>query len=243
MSLGEPTARRARSRPARRDNPWSKLVTGATILAIGVIFWLDKSGQVDAWELMQWWPVVLIAAGLATLAERQWLGAAILIALGLAFLPSNPYLPEFGIWHVLASWPLLITAAGITLIGQALRPVSKDRSRDRAFRSIAVMAGNQRRIAVEGFTGGEAIAVMGGCEIDLTESTLADDAVIDVLAFWGGVDIRVPRGWRIENRVLPLLGALTDNTRGAIEGGRSLTVRGSVIMGAVEVKNAKEPLT
>lgn len=240
MSLGEPTVDRRRRRRARRENPWSKLVTGATVLAIGVIFWLDKSGQVDAWELMQWWPVVLIAAGLATLAERQWLGAVILIALGLAFLPSNPYLPEFGIGHLLASWPLLIAAAGVTLVGQALRPVSKDRSRERAFRSIAVMAGNQRSMAIEGFTGGEAIAVMGGCEIDLTESTLADDAVIDVLAFWGGVDIRVPRGWRIENRVLPLLGALTDNTTGVVEGGRSLTVRGSVIMGAVEVKNPKE---
>ncbi len=128
------------------------------------------------------------------------------------------------------------------MIGQALRPTGKDLSRERAFRSIAVMAGNERHVATEGFTGGEAIAVMGGCEIDLTASALAPGAVIDVLAFWGGIDIRVPRGWQIENRVLPLLGGLTDNTAGAPEGAPRLTLRGSAIMGAVEVKNPKEPM-
>lgn len=243
MNHDERAARRHARRQARRDNPWSKLVTGAVILALGIIFWLDKSGQVDAWELMRWWPLVLIASGLASLAERQWVGAIILILLGVAFLPSTPYLPEFHIGHVLASWPLLISAAGVTLIGQALRPVTKDVSRERAFRSIAVMAGNGRRVATEGFTGGEAIAVMGGCDIDLTESTLAEDAVIDVLALWGGIDIKVPRGWQIEDRVMPLLGALTDHTAPAPEGAPRLTLRGSVIMGAVEVKNPKEPLS
>lgn len=243
MNHDERASRRNARRAARREKPWSRLVTGAIVLTIGVIFWLDQSGQVDAWELMRWWPLVLIASGLASLAEKQWVGAIILILLGLAFLPSTPFLPEFHIGQVLASWPLLISAAGVTLIGQALRPVPKDVARERAFRSIAVMAGNERHIATERFTGGEAIAVMGGCEIDLTESTLADGAVIDVLAFWGGIDIRVPRGWQIEDRVLPLLGALTDNTAGAPEGAPRLTLRGSVIMGAVEVKNPKEPLS
>lgn len=234
-------ARRARRR-SRRDSPWSRLVTGAVVLAIGVIFWLDRSGQVDAWELMRWWPAVMIASGLASLAERRWAGGIILILLGIAFLPSTPYLPDFRVGQVIKSWPLLISAAGVTLIGQALRPVPKDLSREGAFRSIAVMAGNGRRIATDGFTGGEAIAVMGGCEIDLTQSTLAQDAVIDVLSLWGGIDIKVPRGWQIEDRVIPLLGALTDNTAGAPEGAPKLTLRGSAIMGAVEVKNPKEPL-
>lgn len=242
MSLDERAMRRDARRQRRRDNPWRKLVTGAAVLAVGVIFWLDQSGQVDAWELLRWWPLALVASGLASLAERQWVGAIILILLGIAFLPSLPFLPEFHIGHVLASWPLLISAAGVTLIGQALRPATKDLSRERAFRSIAVMAGNERHVATEGFTGGEAVAVMGGCEIDLTESTLAPGAVIDVLAFWGGIDIKVPRGWQIEDRVLPLLGALTDNTAGAPEGAPRLTLRGSAIMGAVEVKNPKEPM-
>lgn len=243
MTLTEREERRQERRVARNASPWSKLVSGAVVLTLGVIFWLDQTGRIDAWDVLQWWSVALIASGLATLAERRYAGAIVLIILGLAFLPSTTFLPPLHIGHLLAIWPLLITAAGVTLIVQALKPATKDVTREKAFRAIALMAGNNRRIATQGFAGGEAVAVMGGCEIDLTQATLAPDAVIDVLAFWGGIELKVPRGWRIENRVLPLLGALTDNTTGGSDAGPRLVLRGSVIMGAIEVKNPKEPLS
>jgi hypothetical protein len=243
MTLAERDERRSARREARRASPWSKLVSGAVVLAVGVIFWLDQTGRIDAWDVLEWWSVALIASGLATLAERRYVGAVVLLFLGLAFLPSNAFLPSLHVGHLLAIWPLLITAAGATLIVQALKPATKDVTREKAFRAIALMAGNNRRIATPGFAGGEAVAVMGGCEIDLSEATLAPEAVIDVLAFWGGIELKVPRGWQIENRVLPLLGALTDNTAGAPDGAPRLVLRGSVIMGAIEVKNPKEPLS
>jgi len=34
---------------------------------------------------------------------------------------------------------------------------------------------------------------MGGCEINLADAKITKEATIDVLAFWGGIDIRVPR--------------------------------------------------
>ena len=55
---------------------------------------------------------------------------------------------------------------------------------------------------------------MGGCEINLGDAKITSEAVIDVLAFWGGIEIRVPRGWRIENHVLAILGGVVDKTDG-----------------------------
>lgn len=228
---------------APRENPWAKLVTGTAILAVGVIFWLDQTDRIDASEVLRWWPLVLIGWGLASLPERRFVAAAVLIVLGVLFLPSVPFLPDLHVVQILALWPLLITAAGVTLLAQALRPATKDLSRERGFRAVAVMAGNSRRIASDRFAGGDAVAVMGGCDIDLTGATPTADAVIDVLAFWGGIEIKVPRGWRIENRVLPLLGAFSDSTNPAVGADAPrLVVRGSVIMGAIEVKNSKQEL-
>ena len=59
-------------------------------------------------------------------------------------------------------------------------------------------------------------------------------------AFWGGIDIRVPRGWRIENDVTAILGGIVDKTdRDVPAGSPTLMVRGIAIMGGVEIKHPK----
>jgi hypothetical protein len=101
------------------------------------------------------------------------------------------------------------------------------------------MAGNNRRIASQNFERGEAVAVMGGCEIDLSPARIAEEAVIDVLAVWGGIEIRVPTGWKVIGRVAPILGGYEDKTAGAPDGAPRLVIRGSAIMGGIEVRNAE----
>lgn len=219
----------------RKQNPWSTFVWGVVILAAGVIFWLDRLGHLDAREWLAWWPVALIAVGVAQLPGRQWLSAAIWMAIGGYFLLAEMgyELPAF--WEIVSFWPLLISAAGITLIVQTLR---SGRSM-RRFRAFAVMAGNHVTMGSREFEGGQAVAVMGGCEIDLRDAkSPAPEATIDVLAFWGGIDIRVPRGWTVVNRVTPILGGFEDKTENG--SGPRLIVRGAAIMGGVEVKHSRE---
>lgn len=218
-----------------KQNPWSTFVWGVLILAAGVIFWLDRLGRLDASEWLEWWPVGLIAIGLAQLPERQWLGAALWMAVGGYFLlwVLGYDVPAF--WQIASLWPLLISAAGITLVVQTLR---SGRSM-RRFRAYAVMAGNHVTMGSREFEGGHAVAVMGGCEIDLAESkSTTPEATIDVLAFWGGIEIRVPRGWTVVNRVTPVLGGFENRTSGGT--GPRLIVRGAAIMGGVEVKHPRE---
>ena len=102
------------------------------------------------------------------------------------------------------------------------------------------MAGNVRKIGSQQFTGGEALAIMGGVEIDLTAARIAGEAVIDVQAVWGGVEIRVPRDWKVVNKVVAVLGGFVDKTASAPAGAPRLTIRGSAIMGGIEVKNGAE---
>ena len=94
--------------------------------------------------------------------------------------------------------------------------------------------------SVEGrFRRGEATALLGGAELDLRRAELdAEGAVIEVLALWGGVVLRVPEDWPVELEANVLMGASEDNTRPS---GRTaaprLTVRGFVLMGGVEVRS------
>ncbi len=221
----------------RRNNPWMRLVTGFSILAFGLIAWLDQMGRIDAHDYLRWWPLILVATSLAHFARKQWVGGLIWMVVALMFMPSIPYIPDFRFWKILALWPLLITAGGLTLIGQAMRSSGGGER----FHAFAWMGGNGMLVTSNELAGGDAVAVMGGCDVNLVNTKITTMAEVDVVAFWGGIELRVPKDWVIENRVMGLFGASTNRTSNPTEGdGPRLVVRGSAIMGGVEIRNAKE---
>jgi hypothetical protein len=221
-------------RDLRRDPPLPRLVFGLIILAAGLIFWLDNIGRIDAHDYLEWWPLAPIALGLAHLPHRKWVGAAWWLLVGTYFLLPLLGLPRVGLGRILGLWPLLISAAGATLIVHSLR------HHQYSFSAPAVMAGNVRKVGGT-FKGGEAIAVMGGCDLDFASATVEGEAVLDVLAFWGGIGVRVPRGWNVEWRVTSLLGGYDDKASGAsVPGAPRLIIRGTAIMGGIDLRNSKE---
>jgi hypothetical protein len=232
---------RRQARKNRHDNPWARLVFGLSILAVGVIAWLDHLHRLRAWDYLAWWPLALIALGLAHLPQRRWVGALVYVLIGIAFLPRLSFFPRFSLELVIGVWPLLISAAGVTLIMQVLRPVAKDAAGSGAFKAFALMGGSGRTISSENFLGGDAVAVMGGHDINLTNAHIVDEATIDVLVFWGGIDIRVPRGWNVETHVTALLGGFGNHTSPPTTAGAPrLIIRGSAIMGGIDVKHPKD---
>lgn len=239
MERMERRARRNRRR--QRDDPWTRLAFGLSLLAAGSIAWLDHIGRINGRDFLRWWPLALIAVGIAQAANRRWIGVAIYVGAGLAFMPALPFLRHVRPGLILGLWPLLITAAGISLVTQTLRPRAKDSAGRGAFHTFAWMGGTSTGITAEQFVGGDAIVVMGACEVHLESAAIEQEAVIDVLAFWGGIDLRVPRDWVIENRITALFGGVADHTSNPATGpGPRLILRGSVIMSGIEIRNPKE---
>ncbi len=233
--LGRELRRRASERPL------SRIVTGVAVLAAGIILWLDHLDRLNARDYLAWWPVVLFGYALANLVDKRWTSAIVLTVLGVAFLPHMPFLPNLRLSQLLAVWPLLISVAGLTLVMQALRPPAGSPV---TFRTVAVMGGNQRVVGSSPageVPRGDVVAVMGGCEIDLTAVAPARQVLIDALVFWGGLEVKVPRGWAVETRMAMVLGAVVNNTmRTTDPNAPRVVIRGSVIMGGIDVKNPKE---
>ena len=53
----------------------------------------------------------------------------------------------------------------------------------------------------------------------------------------GGIDIRIPPGWIVENEAWPILGGIMDNTQAPALPAHRVIVRGMAFMGGVEIKN------
>jgi hypothetical protein len=218
------------------------LVLGLLIILVGVLFTLDNLGLAEADRFLQYWPSGLILLGIARVwqgrsAHGSGLTGMLAIVIGAWLqLEVLDYVDQ----SVFTLWPVLLVIAGGALVWQGVRgrrgqlaPAS-----GATVNAVAVLAGVERGSNSPAFRGGELTAFMGGCEIDLRQAAIHGEAVIDVFAMWGGIDIRVPDNWRVIGRVMPIMGAFEDKTRppqGAAV--HTLIVRGFVLMGGVEVKN------
>ncbi|MGC0419243.1 DUF1707 SHOCT-like domain-containing protein [Embleya sp. AB8] len=83
-----------------------------------------------------------------------------------------------------------------------------------------------------------AVAVMGGVDIDLTEAVFdGPELVINVFAFWGGVDIRIPEGVTVRDHGIGIMGAFdvreqyTDDPHAPV-----VVIKGVAVMGGVSVR-------
>jgi predicted membrane protein len=221
---------------------------GSVVLAVGVILLLNQQGIVDAAQIFPFfWPVVFLAGGLLSLTRstasggRVWGG--ILTAAGILLFLDRLGYARFS-FHAL--WPLVLIGVGITLVWRTLEgnaPVSSGPVPDaNLVNQFAAFGGGELKSDAKDFRGGEVLTVFGGYQVDLRKAAIAHSpAVLHANAMFGGIEIRVPRSWRVVLDGLPLLGGYSDETEHPeVQGGvpvPELVVKGFASFGGVVVKN------
>jgi predicted membrane protein len=222
---------------------------GLLILGVGIIFTLDKLDLLNAHQILRLWPALLVIFGLFKMFQsRATVGRFIgfFIAAGGALLLLDRLTAidfSFGDYLI-----LMLIVIGVSLIWSSFTRSAKSRhtftttestDAESVLNVFAFMGGISRKNTSLNFKGGEATAIMGGCEIDLRNARIADDeAILNVFAFWGGIELRIPDTWIVEVDAYPILGGFDDKTLVPQNGNsKKLIIRGFAIMGGVEIKN------
>lgn len=223
-----------------------QMAVGLGVIAFGMLFLLDNLGIIEFGNVFQFWPVILILLGARRIADstsnggRAWGG--VLIALGVVMLLKGMGL-IYITWRVLA--PLLMIAAGLLVVFRSTRErkqtvggmLDKDAGQDTFVRLTALLGGIERRVSTQDFSGGEITAIMGGCQLDLRKASIQGEAVLNVFAMWGGIEIKVPDDWTVSLEGTPLLGGFSERTGVPRDNSKRLIIRGVALMGGVEVRN------
>ena len=226
--------------PTLRITP--QLMFGLLIILIGIVFTLDNLDVVEADRFLKYWPAGLIVIGTAKLLQVRTghgspLGGLFFVGAGSWMLLRTLDLVEF---RIISLWPLLLVLAGGLVVWQSIRGprLARDVQSNSVVNATAILSGVQRGSNSRQFRGGELTAFMGGCGVDLRQAEIHGEAVIEVFAMWGGIDIRVPESWNVVGQVTPIMGGYEDATRTTGDPrAHTLIVRGVVLMGGVEVKN------
>jgi hypothetical protein len=223
-----------------------QLILGFIVIALGVLYTLQNLGILYAHDYTRYWPALLILYGLSRIVQcdavPQKIWGGFWVFVGTIWL-SNKL--DFIYVDIFDFWPLILVALGLSLIWGTSRrrgaifgggAVEDSNSTLNAF---ALLGGFKRSNDAQDFRGGEATAILGGCEIDLRRASIKEgEAVLHLVAIMGGVELRVPEDWSVVMQGVPILGGFEDKTRSiGPESTKRLIVRGYAVMGGVEVKN------
>src|SRR5262249_18372323 len=106
---------------------------------------------------------------------------------------------------------------------------------------VAIFDGIELENRSKAFKGGSMFSWFGGIAVDLREAELAPNAHLDLHSVFGGIAIRVPRGWRVETRTRGLgAGVAVDVPDPEDAHAPTLTVDGLAAFGGIAIA-AKSP--
>ncbi|MCX6152452.1 MAG: DUF5668 domain-containing protein [Ignavibacteriales bacterium] len=237
----------------RKNRIGGRAIIGGIFLLMGVLFLLSNFEMIDfnIPHILFSWQVILIIIGAIIIINSNDVAGYILVAIGVIFLLSKYYF--FNAWEL---WPIALIILGIYILLNVKRKPKNyhsnhfENSRSKGTEinedildEMAVFGGGKRYINSKNFQGGKITAIMGGAEIDLSDSQLAPgENVIDILAIMGGVSFYVPRDWKVILKITPLFGGFNDERRrdrnAVYPDDKVLIIKGVVIFGGGEIKEA-----
>ncbi len=215
---------------------------GLLLIVAGAVVLVGQTGAIDASEIIgDWWPLAIV-----WIAVMQWLshprnliGPLLLALVGLAILGATSDVID-------ASPAATIIALGLIVVGGVIlraafldgrRVVHRPDEMD----SLVVFGGRDLVSRADPFESGSLITLFGGTEVDLSAARLSErGASIGTVTVFGGTEITVPDDWKVEVRVTPILGGVSDETTYNASGEErehTLVIDGVAIFGALEVKN------
>ena len=221
------------------------LVFGLLIICAGVLFLLGNLGIINPNDYFRLWPVLLIVLGLIQFVQPHrrfgYILASILVIVGTVMVLNRLYIIHLSFRDY---WPLILIVAGIMMVlnssifhrSSYLSPDNTDDS-DSFIKATSILSGFRRKCNSRSFKGGDLTAVMGGFEIDLRDADIDKEAVMDVFIVMGGGEVRVPDDWHVVVKCLPILGGIEDKTYSRENTEKRLIIRGTAVMGGVEIKN------
>ena len=139
--------------------------------------------------------------------------------------------------RVLIGYAFVVVASVIaTLVVRRVVPEFGDESDD-VVSLVAAMGGRSFSSRSDALRSVEAVACMGGIEIDLTHAQIVDGARLRMHAVMGGIQVTVPSGWRVNVVSRSVMGGVDNGlARSTDTDAPLLVVEASAIMGGIDIR-------
>jgi predicted membrane protein len=103
----------------------------------------------------------------------------------------------------------------------------------------AVFGGVKKNVLSKHFKGGDIVAIMGGCEINLSQADFNGKVYIDNFTMFGGTKLIVPADWDVQSQVVAIFGGVDDKRPPAsnYDPNKVIYLEGTCIFGGIEIRH------
>lgn len=173
---------------------------------------------------MEYIPSLFILLGLYALWKSKFSSLSGPIILIVVFTTLQLLTLDLISWEAITSWwPLLLIVRGIGILTERKGRLSVFRKSTETVDLFAVFGGVSSASNSKDFRGGDITAIFGGVGLDLRDSSIEKPpAKINVVAIFGGVDLKVPEKWQIETEAMPMWEVSKTKDRGVQYAGRAI---------------------
>jgi predicted membrane protein len=240
------------------------------LIIAGALLFLDNLGVLPIQDIRAYWPIWMILLGVH-LFDRMRSVVGSIWAVAFVVSGTLLILGNLQIIHVTGNvvWPVMLIAFGAMMLihpvhGDEWRArfrLAAAERRNRRFshrgRGIApqsfsgnklneslVFSSLNRRVETQQFEGGKLEVVFGSIELDLSEASVSSpdrQAELELNAVFGGIEIIIPRTWKVILKSTAVFGGCTDQTvPPRPEPGFppvTLVITGGAVFGGISIRN------
>ena len=235
----------------------NKYFIGIILILLGVGFLLDQTNVIEFSQIIStYWPSIIILIGISGMFERKSskVGNYIVILLGVLLQLNKLGYLDYNVFNLF--WPIVLILIGLNVIfSKGVRShnsnvnietvMEKNEENwsgnitlENTIDSFVLFSGLETNNQSQEFKGGKASAVFGAIELDLREAQLQNnEGYMEVTAIFGGIEIFVPQGWKVEMSGVPIFGAWSNKTRlTSDENAPILKIKCIAVFGGIDVK-------
>ena len=224
----------------------SNVLWGIVLVIIGIILGLNALNITNLKLFFRgWWTFfIIIPCFIDLLTSKKKTGNLIGLIIGVLLLLSCQKIIEFKlVWKL--TLPIIIIIIGLSCIfknfigskvNRKIDEINKKNNNTERKEYAATFSGQKLNFANDKFEGCSLSAVFGGIELDLRNSIIKEDVVINASSIFGGITIIAPENVNIKVLSSSIFGGVSNKKASNDKAKETIYINAKCLFGGVDIK-------